>query len=52
MIGDANLYLNTVGNIRTAECGIMIAENEQRGQGKGFETLCLLLKYGWFSCYD
>ncbi|XP_065211920.1 N-acetyltransferase 9-like protein isoform X1 [Planococcus citri] len=46
MIGDANLYLSTAEDERIAECGIMIAENMQRGKGKGFETLTLLLKYG------
>lgn len=46
MIGDANLYINAVNGIKTAECGIMIAEDQERGKGKGLEALALLLKYG------
>ncbi|XKL63871.1 hypothetical protein PGB90_006235 [Kerria lacca] len=46
MIGDVNLYLSNIDGKKIAECGIMIAENSARGQGKGFEALALMLKYG------
>ncbi len=46
MIGDVNLYLNTSEERKTAECGIMIAEESARRQGKGLEALLLMLKYG------
>lgn len=46
MIGDVNLYLSTHEGMKVAECGIMIAEDSARGQGKGLEALLLMLNYG------
>lgn len=47
MIGDVNLYLSVQNDVKVGECGIMIAENDARGQGKGMEALLLMLRFGW-----
>lgn len=46
MIGDVNLYLSVQDDIKVGECGIMIAENNSRRQGKGLEALLLMLRFG------
>ncbi|KAK7590622.1 hypothetical protein V9T40_002235 [Parthenolecanium corni] len=46
MIGDVNLYLSVQNDVKVGECGIMIAENDARGQGKGMEALLLMLRFG------
>ncbi|XP_034934261.1 N-acetyltransferase 9-like protein isoform X2 [Chelonus insularis] len=46
MIGDTNLYFNDPKECYTAECEIMIADVNARGQRMGWEAMILMLRYG------
>lgn len=46
MIGDTNLYFNDLDEPHTAECEIMIAEEQARGRRIGWEAMILMLRYG------
>lgn len=48
MVGDTNIFVRTddQGKPTVGEAEIMIAEKSARGQGLGWEAMCLLLLYG------
>ncbi len=46
MVGDTNLFLRGEGSLLVAEVEVMVAEPEARRRRIGWESTCLMLRYG------